>query len=60
MGSTHSRGKGNTVIDYIMGGREELEGMRVDSNHHPVMAIIRGQEEGEGGKIGGKKTWRGI
>lgn len=54
-------GRGNTVIDYVLGNedtREKVERMevgdRIESDHHSVVVWLRGEGweegEGEGGK----------
>lgn len=56
---TYTEGRGNTVIDYIIGERETKErvkemrvGDKVDSDHHPLELWIKGKrrERGKGEK----------
>lgn len=66
MGSSLLRGgKGNTVIDYVMGSvavRERIIEMRVedkmDSDHHPLQVKIR-REGNRGGKRGKTENMEG-
>lgn len=60
-------GKGNTIIDYVLGNREIKEkvvkmrmGDNMDSDHQPVELTLRG--EGEKWKTEGrrKRIWRGV
>lgn len=62
---TYTGGRGDTVIDYVLGGKEILEriegleiGEEVDSDHHPVVVRIRGKVK-KNEKREGKKIRRG-
>lgn len=51
---TFTRGRGNTVIDYVIGNedtRDKVEwvevGERVDSDHHLVVVWVRGEGRGK-------------
>lgn len=68
---TYTRGKRNTVIDYVIGNekvREKIRRMRIgdriDSDHQPVEIWVKGerrrQGEGKRGGRGEKKSWRGV
>jgi len=66
---TFTGGRGNTVIDYVIGDKEIRGkmnrmriGERIDSDHHPIEVWIRGkgQEGGRSGVIRGDRYWRGI
>lgn len=63
---TFTGGKGNTV-DYVMGSedvRSKVDNMkigdRVDSDHHPVEVMLKGEAQRKGGGKGRKRTWRRI
>ncbi|XP_071579341.1 uncharacterized protein [Temnothorax nylanderi] len=63
---TFTGGRGDTVIDYVIGEgevREKVESMtvgdRVDSDHHPLEIALRRGKEGDGRRRG-KKGNRGI
>ena len=66
---TYTGGRGNSVIDYILGNedtRERVERMevaeRVESDHHPVVVWLKGGCRGGGGKGkkgGGKRVGKG-
>ncbi|XP_024883827.1 uncharacterized protein LOC112462336 [Temnothorax curvispinosus] len=64
---TFTGGKGDTVIDYIIGEGEVREkivsmvvGERVDSDHHPLEIVVRRGKEEEGRRGGWKKRNRGV
>jgi len=69
-GNIHSqRGKGNTVIDYVLGDekvRGKMErlriGERIDSDYHPVDLLIKwkGQGEEERGKWRKNRSGREV
>jgi len=51
---TFTGGRGNTIIDYVIGEVEAREkvgnlriGERIDSDHHPVEVSIKGEKQGE-------------
>jgi len=57
---TYTGGRGESVIDYILGeeeGREEIErlevGDKVDSDHHPVVVWMKGGGDERGVRGGG-------
>ncbi|XP_067204108.1 regulator of nonsense transcripts 3B-like [Linepithema humile] len=59
-------GKGNTVIDYVMGNEEVRErikkmeiGNEIDSDHQPVKVRIRGEGRKKGGAKKERKDGRG-
>ena len=61
---TYTGGRGNSVIDYVLGNEEMREGVermevgeRIDSDHHPVIVCLRGEEgdQEKGLKKGGGK-----
>ncbi|KMQ88014.1 hypothetical protein RF55_12574 [Lasius niger] len=66
---TYTGGRGDTVIDYILGNgeiRDRMErlevGEEVDSDHHPVILWMKGKERGSEGRRGGagiirRGTW---
>lgn len=64
---TFTGGKGNTVIDYVMGDglvEEKIEririGDKVNSDHHPIEVWIRGEVGEKGGKRGKGRGRRGV
>lgn len=70
---TFTGGKGDTVIDYVVGNREVKEGIkrmrigdRVDSDHQPVEVTLRGErrrmriEKGSGEGYGIRKDGRSL
>lgn len=59
---TFTGGRGNTVMDYIMGGREVKEmierlkiGLQADSDHQTVEVVIKGGEKGRTKEGGGRR-----
>ncbi|XP_024875210.1 ABC transporter F family member 4-like [Temnothorax curvispinosus] len=66
---TYTGGRGETVIDYVIGEEEVRErverlevGERVDSDHHPVTLWMRGklekdQKKREGGRVKRRGIW---
>lgn len=64
---TYTGGRGNTVIDYVMGREEvrrKVKWMRVEdrmeSDHHPIVVCVEAGREGKKGVKGGSgsvKSW---
>ncbi|XP_071576349.1 uncharacterized protein [Temnothorax nylanderi] len=64
---TFTGGRGDTVIDYVIGEgevREKVEKMivgdKVDSDHHPLEIVLRRDKEGDGRRRREKKESRGV
>jgi len=64
---TYTGGRGESVIDYIIGDEEVREeivkleiGDRVESDQHPVVAWMRGGEEARKREGGEKRIGRGV
>jgi len=62
---TFTGGRGNSVIDYLIGEEETRDhmriGERVESDHQPLEIRIKGERGGKGGRRGekrGDKKWR--
>lgn len=66
-GYTFTGGRGNTVIDYVLGGEEVRErvermriGDRIESDHHPLEVWIRGGESRRKEKEKKYRNSRGV
>lgn len=64
---TFTKGRGDTMIDYVMGDnevKERVERMKVrdkiDSDHQPVEIWIRGDKERKREERKGRTTWKGV
>ncbi|XP_076291061.1 uncharacterized protein LOC143214209 [Lasioglossum baleicum] len=59
---TYAGGRGNSVIDYILGNEETREGVekmevgeRIDSDHAPLTVWVKGERKEKGRRAGGGK-----
>ncbi|XP_070157223.1 uncharacterized protein [Polyergus mexicanus] len=64
---TYTGGRGNTVIDYVLGNEgiwEKIErlkiGQDIDSDHHPVICWIKGEDSWKKKRKGKQKGRRGV
>ena len=62
---TYIGGMGESVVDYAIGNREAWEeieklevGMRIESDHQPLMITAKGKQEGQEERRKGKKEKR--